>query len=275
MKFFWAKEIEHDIARLRAELPHALLLTGPDGVGLTALARHLADIHLSGIIEPTDAKGEVDRSSSGVVRVTQVRDLLSHAINKTRSRRVYIIDDADRMNHQAQNAFLKLLEEPAPHVHFILVSHHAEQLLPTVRSRVQLLRVPPISHDQSLELLHLLHITDETARIQLLFLADGLPAELSRLAADPALFAHKAETISAARQFLQGTLLEKLQVVRACSTNRADTLEMLTYAERILRHSLGQHPTAQLIARADEIGEAYDRIAANGYIRIQLLRLVV
>lgn len=275
MKFFWANEIEHDVAHLRAELPHALLLTGPNGVGLTTLARHLADVHLCGIVEPTDAKGEVDHSSSGVIRVTQIRDLLSHAINKTRSRRVYIIDNADRMNHQAQNALLKLLEEPAPHVHFILISHHAEQLLPTVRSRAQLLRVPPVSRDQSLELLHLLHITDETVRAQLLFLADGLPAELSRLAVDPALFAHKAETITAARQFLQGTLLEKFQVIRACSTNRADTLETLTYAERILRHSLGQHPTAQLITRTDEISEAYDRIAANGYIRIQLARLVV
>ena len=275
MKLFLAKEFETNLAQLSQELPHAVLLVGPEGIGLLSIATKLAGSHLSGVISPTDPKGNIDPSSSGVIRIAQMRDLSSHAINKTNSERIYIIDNADQMNHQAQNSFLKLLEEPVPHVHFVLVSHHSERLLPTVLSRVQALRVPPISHDQSVELLDTLRVMDETKRTRLLFLADGLPATLTRLVGDKEVFQAKITAITDARLLLQGTAIDKFRITNTYGGNRAGTLELLSYAERILRHSLAQHPSTQLIERADDISEAYDRIAANGHIRIQLLRLVV
>lgn len=275
MKLFLAKEFEAHLAQLTQELPHAVLLVGPEGIGLQSIAAKLAGSHLSGVVSPTDNKGNVDPSSSGVIRAVQIRDLISHAINKTHSERVYIIDDADRMNHTAQNSFLKLLEEPAPHVHFLLVSHHSERLLPTVLSRVQTLRVSPISHDQSLELLDTLRVMDETVRTQLLFLADGLPATLTRLVGDKEAFQAKITAITDARLLLQGSAIDKFRITNTYGGNRPGTLELLSYAERILRHSLVQHPSSQLIEKAESISEAYDRIAANGHIRIQLLRLVI
>lgn len=51
----------------------------------------------------------------------------------------------ERMNIQAANTLLKALEEPPPGTHFFLVSEHPEQLLPTIRSRCQNIRVNPIS----------------------------------------------------------------------------------------------------------------------------------
>jgi DNA polymerase-3 subunit delta' len=196
-------------------------------------------------------------------------------MSKTRTDRVYVIDNADQMNHQTQNAFLKLLEEPVDHVHFILLTHHAEKLLPTVRSRVQQMAISPIDHEQSLNLLDELKVTDATARTQLLFLADGLPAELTRLVADKAGFQEKASAVTAARQFLQGTTLEKLHVISEYSASRPRTLTMLAYAERILSHSLRQNPSAALVERSNLIAESYDRIAANGHIKTQLMCLVV
>lgn len=275
MKLLLAKEFEANIAQLSDELPHALLLVGPEGIGLQSIATKLAGSQLSGIIAPTDNKGNIDYSSSGVIRAAQIRDLLSHAINKTLTERVYIVDNADQMNHAAQNSFLKFLEEPAPHVHFLLLSHHMERLLPTVLSRVQLIRVPPVSHDQSIELLDTLRIMDETTRTQLLFLADGLPATLTHLAGDQEAFQAKITAITDARLFLQGTAVDKFRITNTYGSNRPGALELLAYVERILRHSLAQHPSTQLIEKADAISEAYDRIAANGHIRIQLLRLVV
>ncbi len=56
-------------------------------------------------------------------------------------RRVVVIEQADRANEQAQNALLKVLEEPAPRQMFILVADDASLLLPTIRSRSQSLRV--------------------------------------------------------------------------------------------------------------------------------------
>lgn len=52
--------------------------------------------------------------------------------------RIVIIDDADTMNRNAQNALLKILEEPPPHVLLILIAHRPGALIPTIRSRAQL-----------------------------------------------------------------------------------------------------------------------------------------
>jgi len=275
MKLFLAKETLLSVAQLKSELPHAALLTGPEGIGLRTIAVSIAGDQLSGIIEPTDNKGGVDTSTSGVIRVVQMRDLAGRAMNKSRLERIYIIDDADRMNHQAQNAFLKLLEEPAPHVHFLLLTHHAERLLPTILSRVQSIHIPTITREESESLLDALVVHDKTMRTKLLFLAEGLPAELSRLVTDKERFEQKATAITAARQLLQGTALQQLSTINSYVSDRVGALELLTYAERIIRHSLTQHPSSELVARADAIAEIYDRIASNGNIRIQLMSLVV
>lgn len=275
MNLFLSKGTRDAIKHFETELPHALLLTGPEGIGLHVIALHLAGKQLSGEITPTDSKGEIDMSTSGIIRITQIRDLASHAVNASNTERVFIFDNADHMNHQAQNAFLKLLEEPAPHVHFILLSHHDERLLPTTLSRIQLQRITPISHAQSSELLDLSHVTDDTMRTQLLFLAEGLPAELTRLVQDKDDFTNRVTLITDARRLLQGVLIEKLKVIHAYSGDRAHTLELLGFAERILRHTLTQNPSDELVERADLIARTYDRIAANGYIRIQLATLVI
>lgn len=55
-------------------------------------------------------------------------------------RKAYVIEDADTMNTQAQNALLKLLEEPPESAAFILEAANASLLLPTVRSRCEMIR---------------------------------------------------------------------------------------------------------------------------------------
>ena len=80
-----------------------------------------------------DSKGRPRRE----IVVDQVRELAADAVvlpNES-ERKVYIIEDADTMNLSAQNAALKLLEEPPAGVIFLLCAVNPQQLLPTVRSR--------------------------------------------------------------------------------------------------------------------------------------------
>jgi DNA polymerase-3 subunit delta' len=94
----------------------------------------------------TDATGEAadqakstDKKASQVITVTQVRELADF-VNLTTHRngmRIILIHPAEAMNPQAANALLKTLEEPPAGTLFILVSHHSQRLLPTVRSRCQ------------------------------------------------------------------------------------------------------------------------------------------
>src|SRR5262249_60517979 len=60
-------------------------------------------------------------------------------------RRVVIVDAADTLMEQAQNALLKTLEEPSPSSVFVLVTSRPDVLLPTVRSRCPQLRFRPLS----------------------------------------------------------------------------------------------------------------------------------
>lgn len=80
-----------------------------------------------------DDKGRKKRE----IGVDQIRQLSRDAVvlPNEAERKVYIIEDADRMNAAAQNAALKLLEEPPKGVMFLLCVENAQLLLPTVRSR--------------------------------------------------------------------------------------------------------------------------------------------
>lgn len=76
------------------------------------------------------------------ILVDQIRELRKDAIRVPgeASAKVYIINEADAMNHAAQNAFLQVLEEPPRNVVFILRTDNPKALLPTVRSRCVELR---------------------------------------------------------------------------------------------------------------------------------------
>jgi DNA polymerase-3 subunit delta' len=62
--------------------------------------------------------------------------------------RIFIIEEADRLNPQSSNALLKTLEEPAPTSHLILITARPAALLPTIRSRCQMIRFAPLAHQE-------------------------------------------------------------------------------------------------------------------------------
>lgn len=62
--------------------------------------------------------------------------------------KIYIIDQADLLTEQAQNALLKTIEEPPPYAMLFLLSKNRNSFLPTIRSRCVLLQLPPISQEK-------------------------------------------------------------------------------------------------------------------------------
>lgn len=80
------------------------------------------------------------------------------------SRKVAIVDDADTMNDACANAFLKTLEEPPDRAVLFLVASNLDAILPTIRSRCQLVRFAPLTNEDVKELLieqQLVESTDE------------------------------------------------------------------------------------------------------------------
>ena len=90
---------------------------------------------------------DTDKKEFTIDKIRQIRDGLYIAPNELQ-KRVYIIEDAEAMNLAAQNAFLKILEEPPAYVVFLLLCSNTANLLETVKSRAPVLTLEPIPTDE-------------------------------------------------------------------------------------------------------------------------------
>jgi DNA polymerase-3 subunit delta' len=99
--------------------------------------------------------------------------------------KVFVIEDADLMNEPAQNALLKTLEEPQSDTVFILSSEHEEELLETIRSRCQAVRLEAVPEDRLVGLLQDLGAVEERALIAAR-LSEGDVGRARSLILDPA-----------------------------------------------------------------------------------------
>lgn len=256
-------------------MPQSLLLTGDNGVGLGTISRYIAasrQITPMIILPEKDEKNDIDK---GIISVDIMRRLYDETRTKTAAERIIIIDYAERMTIQAQNAFLKLLEEPGLGVYFILVSHSVAKLLPTILSRTEKLEIRPISSGQSAQLLDTLGVTDKIKRSQLLFMAEGLSAELTRLATNEPYFNQRSIVVRDARELIRATQYQKLLIAHNYKDSRAATLTLLLDVANILKRSIIASPQVDAINRVDAILNAYQQIEANGNVRLVLARMII
>ncbi|MFQ5925243.1 MAG: DNA polymerase III subunit gamma/tau, partial [Dehalococcoidia bacterium] len=133
---------------------HAYLFCGPRGTGKTSTGRILAkavNCLNAGQGEPCNAcplcqaitEGraldvmEIDAASNrGIDEIRELRERVRFAPNMARYK-VYIIDEVHMLTEPASNALLKTLEEPPPHVLFVLATTEPHKVLPTILSRCQ------------------------------------------------------------------------------------------------------------------------------------------
>lgn len=266
---------ETELTRLIKDLPQSLLISGEVGIGLSTIARFIAsEIGVKPTIVMPEYKEKLD-IEKGIISIDIVRDLYNQTKSKTSTKRIIIIDYAERMAPRAQNAFLKLLEEPSDNTHFILLSHAPQKLLPTILSRVHSVKFLPISTKQSEKLLSDYKISNTTKRNQLLFMASGLPAEMIRLVNDKAYFETRSNIIKDARELLSGRTYQKLLIAHKYKDSRPDALTLLLDASKILRLSVANKPDRNIIGHIDLALEAHQRIEGNGNIRLCLARFVL
>ncbi len=273
MKLYLSQGVTEFLDDFSKSLPHAVLLTGPVGAGLGTLAAHMAQTNGTLLVQVAP---EVKRTGSlAAISIERIRELYTETRSRQNTPSFVIIDDADAMTTAAQNSLLKLLEEPNESIHFVLTSHSPDRLLPTIRSRVRTLAVPPLSKLESRRLLRAIGIKDELAEQRLLFVADGLPAELTRLAETDGDFKDLSERVNKARRLIEGSTYDRLAAVQSLSEDRAATLKVIETVILLLRRSLASNPDQATLQFIDRLLGASEAIRANGHVRLHLASAVV
>jgi len=115
----------------KEELPHTILLSGPSGTGKTTIARILVRALKCSRHDFVEANNADLR---GIEEVRKIRNVIQ--LTPLRGDcRVWLIDEAHKLTNDAQNAFLKMLEDTPDHVYFIFCTTEPEKLLKTIRTR--------------------------------------------------------------------------------------------------------------------------------------------
>lgn len=152
-----------------SRLPQGLLFCGPSGVGkfrsALALAQCLAcESPIRGKacgqcsaclrIEKRQSEALIELEPSGAQhKIEQIRTLLHDlSLSMGRRRRAVIIKDANLMTQQSANALLKTLEEPPENTFFILIAPSVTSVLPTIRSRTQVLQFSTLDRQTMAEI---------------------------------------------------------------------------------------------------------------------------
>ncbi len=255
--------------------PQAVLLFGEEGVGLRTVAKHYFEPKGSIVLEVLPEKNDTVDIEKGVITVESIRRLYDTLRTTSAQRRIICIDYAERMGIPAQNAFLKLLEEPPENTQFILLSHMERTLLPTVMSRVQAIELRRTTQEQSAALLDLLGVADQKKRTQLLFIASGLPAELTRLVQNEAYFAARAEMVTDARVLVAGSSYDRLLLAKKYKDTRVKALTLLSDAAKQVQLALTKDPSDRMITVLSKLEAAQVRIVEQGNVRLQLAALAV
>ncbi|CAM4518056.1 DNA polymerase-3 subunit delta' [Paenibacillus endophyticus] len=221
------------------KVSHAYLFNGPSGTGRMAMAREFAKA-LFCTAGGADSCGEclecrkfehgnqtdltIVTPDGQSIKIDQIRELqrdFSYRNSGTK-RKVYMIEQADKMTMQAANSLLKFLEEPLSPVVAILITDNGQAVLPTIRSRTQWVPFLPMPPESMLQVL----------------IAEGAPSILARTAV------HLTSGLDGARQFLQQNQFAEIRtlVIQLGKESLTRfTAAMITAGQQLFKTDLVEH----------------------------------
>ena len=277
-------ETAHALERVAAHPVHAVLLEAPAGMGKTAIARQFA----AGLLDiSTNSLGtypyyfeiapEGTSISIEVVRTIQQRMYLK-TLGTGLIRRIVLINDAHSMTTEAQNALLKLLEEPPEDTVMILTAQPEAGLLKTIKSRVLTIRLsqpePHLAVEYFVELGY-----SKPEVVKALSIAENRPALTAALLASDQNHL-LVSSIVIAKKILAADTFTRLSYIDKLVKQKQDIPSLLFGLERVthvlMLRAAEQSKTAQLLRTKRSLGaivQARANLAANPQPKLLLTDL--
>jgi DNA polymerase-3 subunit delta' len=228
-------------------LRHAYLFTGPQGVGRRSLA--LAFARAINCLQPASAGvpcdecracqqiGRMQHPDLSIVQVEEEHDVilvdqireLQHTLSLApyeAKYRIALLLNFEQANDNAQNALLKTLEEPNERVILLLTATLAENLLPTIASRCEILQLRPTSlQELSRALMESEKLEQDKAEL-LAHIAGGRVGYAFHLCREPELLARRASWLEDLLHLLGASRRERLAYAEAKAPSRAERTEI-------------------------------------------------
>lgn len=240
-----SKSTKQNVELFLSNPSHALLIVGSNGSGKLSLARYISAVILGA--KKSDSLNQssnfkilspIDRT----VSIDQIRDLKNFFRLKTTGsnehRRIAIIENANRMTDEAQNAILKILEEPPSDSVIILTSTSEEELNKTILSRVQIIRIFKPTISQTISFFTKQSYADSDIKKNYI-LSNGSVGLLSKLL-EKSSSSEMKTFVEESKSILVSSRIEKLTKVDGFSADKTDLLDRIFALKRVCHAALVQ-----------------------------------
>ncbi|MCV2272625.1 DNA polymerase III subunit delta' [Clostridioides difficile] len=152
------------------KLNNAYMFEGMDGIGKKKFADDLSKLLLDYENLENSPDYVLIKPDGNSIKIAQIRNLQSDiVIRPHKDYKIYIINNAEKMTVEAQNALLKTLEEPPNYAIIILVTNNKESLLETIKSRCDIIKFSPIPIEDLKRYLINTGIEEERAQLLAIF----------------------------------------------------------------------------------------------------------
>jgi len=269
----------------KGSLSQAYMFTGPESVGKFLFAlEFVSEINEAGagidpdliILSPRteEVKGVEKTKDIGIDEIRELQGRLATTPSRGK-RMVAIINDADRLTKGAQNALLKILEEPPENSILFLIVSNIKRILPTVVSRCQVKKFPLMTDEEISEIID----PENRNRGEIIFWSFGRPGWAKKMIETESLLDENRDILKQLKDIISADLNSRFDLADSLAKDQASLSKKLGIWMAVLRQAvlgkdmlgISSERALKMIESIDRSKSALDNTNANARLIIENL----